>query len=314
MTPTLSRKWGGNRRRGGAELSRTEGSRQARHGVEVLGRDQMSAQRLGRLVSAGSPSPTSSAGPIGDAPREARNGWLFVSPWLIGMLVFTVGPIIASAVISTTEWNLLDPPVFVGLDNYARLASDPDFLNSVQVTVAYVLIGVPVFQLAGLALSLFLNLKLAGMRLFRTVMFLPAVLEWGGCGRALDAAAQRQRGGQPGASLHGHLAPTGWLTSPAGRSRPSSSSASGGSGLERSCTSPACRTFRRTSMNKRRSTEPDRSLLLLCHPPPSHADFALHPADRDHRCVPGVRPRIHPRRAARWRGRIALVLSPLCVE
>ena len=108
--------------------------------------------------------------------REARNGWLFISPWLIGMAVFTVGPIIASAVISTTQWNLLDPATFVGFDNYARLTTDPEFFNSVRVTVLYVVIGVPVLQVTGLALSLMLNLRLRGMRFFRTVMFLPSVL------------------------------------------------------------------------------------------------------------------------------------------
>lgn len=107
---------------------------------------------------------------------EARNGWILLSPWLIGVTVFTVGPILASVVMSTTQWNLLDPPTFVGLDNYKALARDPDFANSVRVTLTYVLIGVPVFQIAGLGMSLLLNVKLPGMRLFRTVMFLPAVL------------------------------------------------------------------------------------------------------------------------------------------
>ena len=146
--------------------------------------------------------------------REAVNGWIFLSPWLIGMAVFTVGPIIASAVISTTQWNLLDPPTFVGLDNYSRLASDPDFLNSVRVTVTYVLIGVPVFQVAGLALSLLLNLKLRGMRFFRTVMFLPAVLS--GVAVAVLWMQLLNENGAINQVLRGlgFSDPPGWLTSP----------------------------------------------------------------------------------------------------
>lgn len=146
--------------------------------------------------------------------REARNGWIFISPWLIGMAVFTVGPIIASAVISTTQWNLLDPPQFVGWDNYARLGADPDFLNSVRVTGLYVLIGVPLFLIAGLALALILNVKLRGMRVFRTVMFLPAVLS--GVAVAVLWMQLLNDTGPLNQLLRsvGIANPPGWLTSP----------------------------------------------------------------------------------------------------
>lgn len=146
--------------------------------------------------------------------RESRNGWLFISPWLVGMAVFTVGPMIASAAISTTEWNLLDPPVFVGVANYARLASDPDFINSVRVTLTYVLIGVPTFQVAGLGLSMLLNLRLRGMRSFRTIMFLPAVLS--GVAVAVLWMQLLNQNGPVNQVLHalGISDPPGWLMSP----------------------------------------------------------------------------------------------------
>lgn len=146
--------------------------------------------------------------------QEARNGWLFLSPWLIGMVVFTVGPIIASMVISFTEWNLLDAPKFVGFDNYERLGSDPDFLNSVRVTSTYVLLGVPAFQVLGLTLSLLLNLEIPGIRLFRTIMFLPAVLS--GVAVAVLWLQLLNPNGAVNQILRalGIANPPGWLTSP----------------------------------------------------------------------------------------------------
>jgi multiple sugar transport system permease protein len=146
--------------------------------------------------------------------RAARAGVLFATPWLIGMAVFTVGPIVASLVISMTDWNLLDPPNFVGLGNYAEFGSDPGFLNSVKVTLLYVLIGVPVFQVTGLALALLLNLPLRGMRVFRTIMFLPAVLS--GVAVAVLWLQLLNQGGPVNQFLRvfGVTHPPGWLSDP----------------------------------------------------------------------------------------------------
>jgi multiple sugar transport system permease protein len=110
------------------------------------------------------------------ARQEEREGWLFASPWLIGTAIFLVGPVIASFAISLTDWNLITSPRVVGLDNYAEMLDSRAFWQSVRVTLAYVVIGLPVFQIAGLALALLLNLRLRGMYLFRTILFLPSVL------------------------------------------------------------------------------------------------------------------------------------------
>jgi multiple sugar transport system permease protein len=87
-----------------------------------------------------------------------------------------VGPILASVVISLTDWNLLPSPNFIGLDNYREMFDSRDFWQSVRVTTFYILVGVPLLQIAGLALALLLNLRLPGMYIFRTILFLPAVL------------------------------------------------------------------------------------------------------------------------------------------
>jgi multiple sugar transport system permease protein len=110
------------------------------------------------------------------ARREERAGWLFATPWFIGLLVFTVGPVIASVAISLTDWNLVSDPHFVGTANYEAMYESADFRNSVNITLTYVLLGVPLFQVAGLLLAMLLNLKLPGIGLFRTILFLPAIL------------------------------------------------------------------------------------------------------------------------------------------
>lgn len=110
------------------------------------------------------------------ARREERIAYLFLSPWLIGLLVFTIGPIVASLFISMTNWNLMTPPSWVGLENYEDMFSDRDFYNSLGVTLRYVAISMPVFMVTGLALALLLNQRLRGMYVFRTLLFMPSVI------------------------------------------------------------------------------------------------------------------------------------------
>ncbi|HWA18356.1 MAG TPA: sugar ABC transporter permease [Devosia sp.] len=146
--------------------------------------------------------------------REARAGWLFASPWLLGTLFFTVGPIIVSIGLSFTRWNLSNPPVFVGFGNYTDMFKNRDFMNSVSVTLKYVLIGVPLFQLAGLGLALLLNMRLRGMYIFRTILFLPAVLS--GVAVAVLWAQLLRGDGAVNTLLRtlGVTDPPGWLSSP----------------------------------------------------------------------------------------------------
>jgi multiple sugar transport system permease protein len=150
------------------------------------------------------------------ARREEREGWLFASPWLIGTAIFLVGPVIASLVISLTDWNLISSPSFVGLDNYAEMLDSRAFWQSVRVTLAYVVLGLPLFQVAGLALALLLNLRLRGMYLFRTILFLPSVLS-GVAVAVLWLQLLNPADGVVNQVLRavGVSDPPGWLSSPA---------------------------------------------------------------------------------------------------
>ncbi|HEY8744973.1 MAG TPA: sugar ABC transporter permease [Chloroflexota bacterium] len=111
------------------------------------------------------------------ARRENIEGWLFASPWIIGFLLFTLGPMVAAAAISLSDWNLLTRPRFVGLANFRQLfTGDPLFWQSLKVTTIYAVAAVLLGVAAGLVLALLLNAPIRGLRWYRTAYYMPSVL------------------------------------------------------------------------------------------------------------------------------------------
>ena len=108
--------------------------------------------------------------------REERAAYLFLLPWLLGLVFFTIGPVAASLLISMTDWNLLTPPNWIGLENYEKMFSDRDFYNSLRVTFRFVLLSLPIYTVVSLSLALLLNQRIRGMYFFRTVLFMPSVI------------------------------------------------------------------------------------------------------------------------------------------
>ena len=107
---------------------------------------------------------------------ESIAGFAFVSPWLVGLLVLTAGPILVSIVYSFCRYDVLHPAEFVGLDNYRLLfTDDPLFWKSLANT-AFMMIGVPVGMAVGLAIAMLLNTEVKGMQAYRTVYYLPAIV------------------------------------------------------------------------------------------------------------------------------------------
>jgi multiple sugar transport system permease protein len=103
-------------------------------------------------------------------------GYAFIAPWLIGFVLFTLGPMAVSLAASFTSWSMLSAPTWVGMENYERLlGEDPLFLESVGNTLVYVALSLPLTTLLALGLALLLNRKVPGIRLFRTIFFLPSV-------------------------------------------------------------------------------------------------------------------------------------------
>jgi len=115
-------------------------------------------------------------GPI--ARTEARWAYLFISPWVIGFLVFTVGPMIASLFFSFTSYDVLTEARWVGWKNYSDVFSEEGsrFIKALS-NVAYLGgIGVPLGIFTGLAVALLLNAAVRGMRFYRTIFYLPAIV------------------------------------------------------------------------------------------------------------------------------------------
>jgi multiple sugar transport system permease protein len=108
--------------------------------------------------------------------REARAGYAFLTPWLIGFVGLTLGPMLASLWLSFTDYNLFAAPQFIGIDNYSRLFTDPNFLQACQVTALYVLIGTPVKLIAALAVAMLLNNSRRWRGFYRSAFYLPSLI------------------------------------------------------------------------------------------------------------------------------------------
>lgn len=109
--------------------------------------------------------------------REALLGWAMASPWLIGFLVFTLGPMLASLVLSAYDWDLISPAEFIGWGNYREFfIEDALSLHSLRITVLYSLMAIPLHLVLGVALAMLLNANIRGQSVLRTVYYLPAVL------------------------------------------------------------------------------------------------------------------------------------------
>ena len=108
--------------------------------------------------------------------REARAGLLFVLPWLLSLLVFTTYPVLATFYLSLTDYNVVQPPTWVGLHNYRTMfTADPEFWTSVRNTASYTLLAVPLGLLGSLGLALLLNLPVRGLGVYRLLVYLPAL-------------------------------------------------------------------------------------------------------------------------------------------
>jgi len=109
--------------------------------------------------------------------REGVAAYLFLSPWLIGFLVFITFPLMASIYYSLTDWDLLTRPRWYGFRNFIKLMEDRLFWKSLRVTLTYAAMRVPAGILFGLGLAMVLNSQMVlGKSLFRTLYYMPAVL------------------------------------------------------------------------------------------------------------------------------------------
>lgn len=102
----------------------------------------------------------------------------FVGPGLLGLLLFTATPILASLGLTLFEWDLLTPPRFAALDNFRRLAQDATFWRALSNTLYFIGGYIPLVMVCALGVAIALNQKLRGLVLFRTAFFIPVVSAW----------------------------------------------------------------------------------------------------------------------------------------
>lgn len=118
--------------------------------------------------------------------RRAIQGYLWISPWIVGFVVFTLGPTLASLVLSFTEYNVMSPPVWTGLQNYVyAFTQDPHFWMSLLKSASFAVEAVPIGIVISMCLALLVTARHRGTSIFRTVFFMPgltpivaAVLIW----------------------------------------------------------------------------------------------------------------------------------------
>ena len=111
-----------------------------------------------------------------DDRRDNKAAYIFLLPWLVGLVFITVGPMVASLYLSFTDYNLLQSPNWIGLDNFVRMLGDTRLHNSLGVTFTYVFIGVPIQLAVALLIALVLDKGIRGLPFYRSVFYLPSLL------------------------------------------------------------------------------------------------------------------------------------------
>jgi multiple sugar transport system permease protein len=112
----------------------------------------------------------------GREKRNLRTGLLFISPWLLGFLAFSVYPLVSSLVYSTCDYSVLSPAAFIGAANYRDLFTDELFWKALSNTVYFAVFSIPLCLLVSLSLAILLNFNVPGRGIFRTIFFLPSLV------------------------------------------------------------------------------------------------------------------------------------------
>ena len=109
--------------------------------------------------------------------KETLAGYGFLLPWLIGFFGLTIIPMVYSLYLSFTRYSIFQPPRWIGFDNYIRLfTNDPQFIQSAQITLVYVLVGTPIMLAAALAVAMLLNYRDRGAAFFRSAFYAPSLI------------------------------------------------------------------------------------------------------------------------------------------
>jgi multiple sugar transport system permease protein len=108
--------------------------------------------------------------------REALSAYTYIGPWIVGFILITLGPMVASLYFSFTDYNIVSPATWVGLGNYRHLFSDPLFWKSLGVTLKFGALSLPLQIIFGFTLAILLNQNIPGVNIFRTIFYIPATI------------------------------------------------------------------------------------------------------------------------------------------
>ncbi|NLE46492.1 MAG: sugar ABC transporter permease [Chloroflexi bacterium] len=108
--------------------------------------------------------------------REMMFGYAGLTPYVLGFLVFSIGPLIYSLWLCTQRYTILEPPTWVGWANIAKLGRDPLFWKSLKNTTTYSVVSIPLQVLVGYSLALLLNQKVLGLSFWRTLFYVPSIV------------------------------------------------------------------------------------------------------------------------------------------
>jgi multiple sugar transport system permease protein len=110
------------------------------------------------------------------AGRRTITGYVFISPFILGVTFFVLIPAATAAWLAFTDWNMITPPKFVGLANFERLFRDKLFIQALKVTTIYTLISVPLMLTISFFVALLMNVKVRGISFFRTIYYMPVIV------------------------------------------------------------------------------------------------------------------------------------------
>ncbi|MGO4787296.1 carbohydrate ABC transporter permease [Paenibacillus sp. 2KB_20] len=114
--------------------------------------------------------------------RKSKSDWagyLYIMPWLLGLLLFTIGPMLFSLLLAFSKWDIItgvQSIEWVGLDNFKAIFHDELFYQSLKVTFIFALVSVPLYQMVSLLIAVLLNMRSRGMKVFRLIYFMPSVI------------------------------------------------------------------------------------------------------------------------------------------
>ena len=124
----------------------------------------------------GTSTPDGAGGAVRRSRGDGRMAAIFLAPWFLGLGLITIGPMVASAYLSFTDYNLLQPAKWIGLDNYTAMWEDERLHQSLKVTFTYVVTAVPLQLVAALGLAMLLDRGMRGLPFYRSVFYLPSLL------------------------------------------------------------------------------------------------------------------------------------------